>query len=299
MPLIDLFGLLPLAVAIIIGLYCVDTQLSSQHTKKWLSIAYLLAALSIVIFMYASTIDGVAAAFLAAMFIASATTGITANTPMIRSSTLIAILIAVAAAIHQLPGLDNIILFENVTISVGSSAIDLTANLGKGLAGLSLLVLVVTHQTRTHNPINVPDTVTRTPWFLIPGYIFVILATGWATGLAWDFKLTHLTVVFFISNAVFSVIAEEALFRGILQARLSSALQRYSLHGPILSIVIISVVFGLAHLSGGLQFSVLATVASILYGLSYHYTGKLSATIITHAGVNIGHFIFLQYPVPF
>jgi membrane protease YdiL (CAAX protease family) len=54
--------------------------------------------------------------------------------------------------------------------------------------------------------------------------------------------------------------------------------------------------FGLAHLSGGLVYVVLAAAAGIGYGWIYARTRSIGAAIAAHAGLNTVHFALFTYP---
>jgi len=62
-------------------------------------------------------------------------------------------------------------------------------------------------------------------------------------------------------------------------------------------VIIASVLFGLAHYAGGTLYIFLATIAELFYGIAYHITGRLEASIVSHYVLNATHFIFFTYPV--
>lgn len=132
-------------------------------------------------------------------------------------------------------------------------------------------------------------------WVLIPLLVIAVLLLGWRAGYGYDFKLSELTLAFLYGNLLFTVVAEEVLFRGLLQTGLMGWLKSYTPHYVVMAILLVSVLFGLAHLGGGWKYALLATVAGVVYGVSYHVTGKLSGAVLAHIGVNAGHFVFLQY----
>ena len=87
-----------------------------------------------------------------------------------------------------------------------------------------------------------------------------------------------------------SGVSEEALFRGLFQTRLVDATARHgwSAHPAIL---LTALVFGLAHVAGGLDFVPLATLAGIGYGYAYHVTRRIEAAILCHFSVNAARFL--------
>jgi len=75
--------------------------------------------------------------------------------------------------------------------------------------------------------------------------------------------------------ATFSAIAEESLFRGLLQ--------------PLLGLWIAAAIFGVLHVGPSLRFvpwTVMAFVAGIVFGLMFGWTGNLMAPIIAHFLIN-------------
>lgn len=88
---------------------------------------------------------------------------------------------------------------------------------------------------------------------------------------------------------------EEALFRGYIQGGLSRQFKQFR-YGDNLALLLASLLFGLVHVNAGLQWTLLATIAGVGYGLAYRF-GGLGAAVITHFGVNLVHFVFFVYPM--
>jgi membrane protease YdiL (CAAX protease family) len=96
-------------------------------------------------------------------------------------------------------------------------------------------------------------------------------------------------------NLGFTCVAEEALFRGFIQAQLQR-LWRNRPRGAWLALSVAAVLFGLAHAGGGPAYVALATVAGVGYGWVYLRTGCIEASILTHFALNATHFFFFTYP---
>ena len=204
------------------------------------------------------------------------------------------VLTCFALAAHLIPGIKNTLLHENIIISESAGTINIKANIDKALAGILLLFLIMALKLKPQDPYSKP----ARQLSLIPLYISLVLIVAYLSGLHLDIKMPPQTLSFVVTNLFFSVIAEEALFRGILQNCLSQFLKdktRFSAH---LGLIITSLMFGLAHIGGGWHFVILATFAGLLYGWVYQKSGQLSLAILTHWGVNVGHFLLLVYPVP-
>lgn len=288
------FAYLTLSLSIIVALFHIDIK----PNRKGIYLSYILGLSSIAIFAFVDRLDSVASSILVVML----TSSLLASFLYIRQHRAAYLLIglvivfAIIASFHMIPGLTNFTLYKSVYISEGSKPINIMANIDKPLAGLALLFLAYFLCERKALPISKEQAIRH--WLLTPIYVLSILLVGWLAGLSYDFKVSEMTAVFFATNLLFSVITEEVFFRGLIQRQLYAYLSTKTQLSLPLAITVSSLVFGLAHLPGGIYFFLLATIAGVLYGMAYQMTGKLSAAILVHAGVNIGHFVFLEYPVP-
>jgi membrane protease YdiL (CAAX protease family) len=110
-----------------------------------------------------------------------------------------------------------------------------------------------------------------------------------------DVKLPQVTLMFLAVNLFFTVVAEEAFFRGFLQARLASALGGVR-HGQWIAVAGSALLFGAAHLAGGPLYAALAFIAGIGYAVAYQRTQRVEAAIVVHIALNAVHFIAFTYP---
>ena len=122
-------------------------------------------------------------------------------------------------------------------------------------------------------------------------YATVALPLGLLTGfLTWH---PAVDVVGLLATPVLiytlTAVPEEFLFRGVIQ----NLLTRW--WGPRIGLGVAAGVFGLAHLPD-LRYVLLATLAGIGYGWVYARTGKITASALTHTGVNWIRGLFLSYP---
>ena len=94
-------------------------------------------------------------------------------------------------------------------------------------------------------------------------------------------------------------LAEEALFRGIIQKKLQRFLvSKMSGWTPnFLAILIAAILFGLAHFRGGYEFVIAATMAGFGYGYVYYKTNRIESAIITHFLFNLTYYTFFTYPL--
>jgi membrane protease YdiL (CAAX protease family) len=205
---------------------------------------------------------------------------------------LLAGVLALALAMHKLPGFHNPLLLDRVVLSAGAAPFTQYANFDKGAVGLILLALLC---RRVTSWAELGAVLRRTA----PVLAFTLLATlGFAVAagvVGVDLKLSSYTASFIAVNLLFTVIAEEAFFRGFLQARLAASLSRFS-WGAGLSMAVSALLFGAAHLGGGLLYGILATIAGFGYAWAYQRTQRIEAAILVHIALNAVHFIAFTYP---
>ena len=122
-------------------------------------------------------------------------------------------------------------------------------------------------------------------------YVVVALPLGFLTGfLTWrpDVDVAGLMatpVIIYTTTAL----PEEFLFRGVIQNLLTRCWK------PRVGLWVAAIVFGLAHLPD-LRYVLLATLAGLGYGWVYARTGKITASALTHTGVNWIWKLLLSYP---
>lgn len=110
-----------------------------------------------------------------------------------------------------------------------------------------------------------------------------------------DIKLPSLFWLWFLSNFVFVCIAEEIVFRGYIQNKLTHYFTARK-KSWVWGLIIASVIFGLLHFKGGPVYIGLAAVAGLFYGYAYYKTKRLETSIFVHLALNTVHFIFFSYP---
>jgi len=95
------------------------------------------------------------------------------------------------------------------------------------------------------------------------------------------------------TNLFFTVIAEEALFRGVI---LHGLLNHWTFkHGRWMALLLSSILFGLVHLSGGWLYVFLATIAGVVYGAAMMRSGRIEMAILAHITLNTGHILLFSY----
>ena len=120
--------------------------------------------------------------------------------------------------------------------------------------------------------------------------VFAMLST-FSTYVAWDPKIPSILPLWILCNLFVTCIAEETLFRGVIQ----SSLERLFKHFWI-AIALASVLFGLAHYRGGCAYVLLASLAGVFYGIAYYRTRSLLASTFLHFTLNLTHLLLFTYP---
>ncbi len=208
------------------------------------------------------------------------------------AASVIGTLLSLVFMLHISPGFNNWQLVDDLQFNNVSASFAFYLNFDKPLVGLVLLAfgpsLLVSWSLwkNAFKPI-------------LPVLLFaplIIYGLSYLAGLLTiDAKLPAVTLLWMLNNLLVTCVAEEAFFRGFLQRCLQNSLQRYR-YGGVLSLAIVSILFGMAHFPGGLSYVFIATVAGLFYGYVYQKTAAIETSIALHFLVNFGHFIFFSYP---
>ncbi|MYN44659.1 CPBP family intramembrane metalloprotease [Pseudoduganella sp. FT93W] len=209
---------------------------------------------------------------------------------------VLTLVLALALAMHKLPGFVNPVLLKGVLVSPDGLPFTQYANLDKACVGLVLLALV---SQRLHNMAQL-RTALRCFAVLAPATVVTVMAAALASGFVRiDAKLPAYTLQFIVVNLFFTVIAEETFFRGLIQGQLTRWLEQrwpQTRWIGLLAVLVSALLFGAAHLGGGPAYAALAALAGVGYAYAYHATGRIEAAIATHLLVNAVHFLGFTYP---
>ncbi len=199
------------------------------------------------------------------------------------------IVIGVLLGLHILPGFNNIQYIEEIRLSEAAASFDVWFNFDKALFGILVLGIVLRSELNQN-----ADDWWRMSLTAMPIIVLGLLAT-FVLGLLLGYSHVELSLhsVFWswaFKNLFFTVIAEEALFRGLIQRHLNNYLS------GLQSVSIAALLFGVAHFAGGWQYVLLSSFAGFMYGYAYLKTGRIEAAILAHFLLNVTHFIFFVYP---
>ena len=201
-------------------------------------------------------------------------------------------LLALALALHLLPGFQNPLLVANIRFSPDAAPFTQYANFDKAAVGLILLALLA---NRARSLAEWGEMLRRTfPVALIT--IAVVIGAAVVAGYTrLDPKLSWYAPLFLLTNLLFVCVAEEAFFRGFLQERLGKAFSGIPF-GAAITVMCSALLFGVAHLGGGMIYAGIAMIAGMGYAYSYALAKRVEAPILVHFALNAVHFIGFTYP---
>ena len=207
--------------------------------------------------------------------------------------TVVAAAWALALSLHVVPGFHAWTLFDGVRFSADSLPFKAALNFDKPAAGLLLLVAFC-------RPGQGADARRSLAWTGGAAIVTPVVAIG-AAVLAgftrYEPKWPDGGAVFLAANLLFTCVAEEAFFRGLIQeriARLADDGGRPAWRG--VAVVVAAVLFGLAHAGGGPLYMLLAGIAGLGYGVVYAATRRIESAILVHFALNAVHFVGFAYP---
>ncbi|QXG54819.1 CPBP family intramembrane metalloprotease [Pantoea jilinensis] len=197
------------------------------------------------------------------------------------------VLISLGLFLHLFPGFNNPLQVDEVQTGARSLPFSFSFNADKALIPFVLLACLPTlFRARACPP--------RYPWIaaltLIAAVPLLLCSAVLLGGLAFELHNPPWLPAFMLANLFFVSLAEEALFRGYLQQRLRESL------GAMPALLICSLLFGLAHIQGGVLLVVFASLAGLIYGLAWHWSGRLWLATALHFALNLTHLLFFTYP---
>ena len=199
---------------------------------------------------------------------------------------------AVALAAHQVPWINNVLVFDAVAVSPTAELYTLYWNFDKALTGVLLYAVCVQPQRRT----EWSGAIIATAVIAVLTPALVVVPALAVEFVAWDPKWPAILVMWAPANLLVTCLAEETFFRGLLQRHLAEALRARVPSAGLVALFVAAAAFGIAHIGSGIAYAVLATLAGIGYGTAYHVTQRVEASILVHFALNLAHLMLFTYP---
>ncbi|WP_172196721.1 CPBP family intramembrane glutamic endopeptidase [Niveibacterium sp. COAC-50] len=241
--------------------------------------------------LVAAVAEGVLASWALAAVLALAAAGVLytqlAHRGLARALGVVVALLALALALHVVPGAANPLLAGLQRLSPESLPFRPWLSVDKGFAGLVLLLCFVPLARSAADWRQVGATLLRVG---VPLVVLIVAASLAAGYVAPDPKWPAFALPFLAGNLLFTCVAEEAFFRGLIQRGLATTI------GVAPALAIASLLFGLAHLAGGPLYAAIAAFAGLGYGWAYQRSARIEAAILCHFALNAVHFLGFSYP---
>lgn len=193
---------------------------------------------------------------------------------------------SVALMLHLLPGFHNLKIVSGALAGPQSAPFTFYYNFDKALIPFVLLGCLPTLLKRPAMPPG-----NRLWWLvLLLSMPLLLLFATLAGGLRVEPHYPEWLGAFMLANLFFVSFAEEALFRGYIQQRLS---QRF---GNLWALLATAVLFGLVHYPGGPLLVFFAALTGVIYGLAWQWSGRVWVAALVHFAFNMLHLLFFTYP---
>ncbi len=186
--------------------------------------------------------------------------------------------------LHLMPGFNNLKVLDKVVSGPQSMPFSMYLNLDKPLAFFALLFAY----PKLLGEAKQVD-VKRVLLIVVP-LLALLPVAGFLGALNVELSLPGWWWLFALNNLMITCVAEEALFRGVIQQSLT---RRFNWK---IGLAAASVLFGFAHIAGGGLLVLFATLAGLGYGLIFHITGRLWCAVLVHFLFNFVHLLVFTYP---
>jgi len=202
------------------------------------------------------------------------------------------IMSCIALAAHLLPGFNNLQVLNNVEKTINSVPFTLYFNFDKPMILFILLMLfptVLMNKQAIH--LFKIENKRRLTTVIAISFIVIFTLANLFSLITIDPQLPSWWWLFALNNLLLTCVIEEVFFRGFIQQKLTSKFN------PFVGLIVASLLFGIAHFAGGLNYVVVATLAGLLYGVVYLNTGKIWHAILMHFCLNMVHLYLFTYPL--
>jgi hypothetical protein len=198
----------------------------------------------------------------------------------------------IVAAAHIAPGFMSFNVLEDTQLSDRTAWSALRFSADKPSIGLFLLVSRREFLCRSFSELGCA--LATSAWVITAGCAAIYFFSLQIGFIELDVTFSWVIGIWFVRNLIFTVVAEEALFRGFIQPKIESHLS--TRNRSIIAVLLTAILFGSVHLYGGWQYGLIATIAGVLYGYAFMKTGRLEMAMVAHVALNLGHILFFSYP---
>lgn len=208
---------------------------------------------------------------------------------------LFSLLFGFFVAIYRPGGFNYPLIWETSGLYPGGGAYLLFCNISKAAGGYLVFIwLLGSCSVSTLNQATRP--LLNSLLIAAAGVLTVLAVATTFFNIGWAPKLSEGILYFSAVNLLVTVMAEEAFFRLLIQDRINALFSNKRL-GTGVGIAIVSLVFALSHTASIGPMFFLFLIAGVVYASVYSVTGRFSMALTAHFGVNVLHFIFLEYPI--
>lgn len=201
------------------------------------------------------------------------------------------LILTVLLFLHWLPGYHNPLVIPRAALTPDAVPFAMYLNLDKPLVAFWVVLVAAPAMAGASARATLTAALAA-----CAGAIAACLGLALALGVVgWAPKWPDSGWLWLINNALLVTLAEEALFRGYVQERLTRA-WRGRPWGATAALLVAALLFGLAHYAGGWQWMLLAGLAGVGYGMAYRH-GGLAAAVLAHLGLNAAHYGLFTYPM--
>lgn len=199
--------------------------------------------------------------------------------------TALSLLACLALAAHAVPGFSATPLWPARQLSVDAAPYALRLSWDKLLVGVTLLAWWLGQSVQR-------PALSSGVWLTAALTLLAVPLLAVTLGVVgWQPKWPEQLWLWLAVNLGVAVLAEELLFRGLLQRYLVGWL------GAWAGIGLTTLLFAAVHLPFSPLFALVAGVAGLGYGLIFHFSGRISLAIALHGAVNLLHLLLLSYPL--
>lgn len=257
-------------------------------TRRW---ALLPLALAYAWAWTQGGIEPVALAWPALLALAAVLARPTMAAPARATGHALFLILAVLLFLHWLPGYHNPLVIPRAALTPDAVPFAMYLNLDKPLVAFWVVLVAAPAMAGASARATLTAALAA-----CAGAIAACLGLALALGVVgWAPKWPDSGWLWLINNALLVTLAEEALFRGYVQERLTRA-WRGRPWGATAALLVAALLFGLAHYAGGWQWMLLAGLAGVGYGMAYRH-GGLAAAVLAHLGLNAAHYGLFTYPM--